>query len=167
MAAVILSLGNVLFQGIEIPETLNPLGTKQVHAIHEFPGGLKTIRNLGAFPIAFHWSGILSGATAFARKVQLERMAATGQLVVFTYGQFSLRGEVVRFEAYPRHQFYVPYTIHFEPLEDLSGITQSTSLANGTALPSPELQISTQQNALGAQQGGSATTLPAAAGGTG
>ncbi len=154
MADLSLSIGDVVLQGVEIPETLNPLGTKQSHVVHEFPGGLKTIRNLGAFPIAFTWSGIMSGPSAFDRKIAIERMAATAQLVVFTYGPFSLRGEVIRFEAHPRHQFYIPYTIHFEPLEDLSGLTQGQQSST-----SPESQLATQQDTMGAQQSGAGTTM--------
>lgn len=156
MADTTLSIGGVTLFGVEIPETLTPLGTEQTHAVHKFPGGIKTIRNLGAFPLPFHWSGIMSGPTAMDRKVVLERMTATGQLVTFIYERFALEGVLVKFEAHPRHQFYVPYTATFEPLRDLSGLTDNAQQGGGT---SPESQLSVQQNALGAQQGGAATTM--------
>ena len=155
MADTILTIGGITLFGVEIPETLTPLGTEQVHVVHKFPGGAKTIRNLGAFPRPFHWSGIMSGPTAMDRKVQLERLVATAQLVTFTYDRFSLEGELVLFEAHPRHQFYVPYTATFEPLRDLSGLTDGQQTTT-----SPESQLATQQGALGAQQGGIATLVP-------
>lgn len=141
------SIDDVIFEGLEIPETIDTLGTKQAHVIHEFPGGLRTIRNLGALPIAMRWHGMLTGPDAFARKIQLERKAATGQQVTLSYGPFAWLGEVVRFEAHPRHQFYIPYVLEFEPTEDLSGVTQT-----GQGAPSSEGQLYDQQSSLADNQ---------------
>ena len=157
---LIFAIDEIIFEGIETPETVDTFGTKQAHVVHEFPGGLRTIRNLGALPIGMRWHGILSGPTAFDRKVELERKAATGQQVTLSYGPFAWLGEVVRFETHPRHQFYIPYVLDFEPTEDLSGVTQGQQSG-----PSSEAQLYGQQSALGAQQTGTAAPLPAAAGG--
>lgn len=140
---ITLQIDDIVLDGIEVPETIDSLGTKQAVVIKEFPGGARQIRNLGAFPLPFSFHGILSGPAAFDRKVALERKAATGQSIVLSYGPFAWLGQIVRFEAHPRHQFYCPYVLHFEPTQDLTGITQS-----GQQGPSPETQLAAQQATL-------------------
>lgn len=158
---LIFSLGGIPLHGFEVPQELKTVGTKQVHAVTEFPGGAKSIRNLGAFPISpIEWEGMFMGHGALERAMVLERFAGTAQLITLTYGPRSWLGEVIEFEAPVRTQHYVPYKIKFEPLVDLTGIAGGQQSA-----PSPEAQLQAQQGQLTAQQQGGATTLPAAAGG--
>lgn len=149
-----LILDNFVFQAFEIPETFRELGGKQAHSLREYPGGLRTIRTLGFFPLPLQWSGYLTGPIAFARAAQLERKAVAANSVKLTYGPWSWLGIVVRFTARPRHQYLVPYEIMFEPTQDLSGIASNPSGSQ----PSAETQMATQTTAVTKQQGGTVRT---------
>jgi len=115
-------IDDVILSGFEIPQELGDIGGKQTLVKHEFPGGLITIKPLGAFPHPITWSGILTGTDAFARSQKLDRIRAVGNEVTLSYGQFAWSGYVASFHAKPKHQWFVPYTITFEPTVDLSGV---------------------------------------------
>lgn len=116
------TLGSIVLQAFEIPEKFGPLGGVQATATHDFPGGSRTVQTFGAFPQPLRWSGYLTGASAFDREQQIDRMRATGQVVVLRYGRFAWQGVVTDFQAEPGHQFLIPYRVVFEPISDLSGI---------------------------------------------
>src|ERR1700743_2653351 len=118
------TIDGVVLSGFEVPSAgdFGDIGGKQMLVKHEFPGGLITITPLGAFPHPVTWSGILTGSDAFARIQKLDRIRAVGNEVTLSYGQFAWSGYVAAFHAKPRHQWYVPYTITFEPTADLSGV---------------------------------------------
>jgi hypothetical protein len=117
-----LILGDVIFYSLELPEQIGPLGGTQTLVVHEFPGGAKTVDSLGAFPNTLSWKGIFTGATAFARAFQVDRMRALGLEVLLTYGPQAFVGKIDKFDYNPKHQHFIPYTVSFEPIEDLSGI---------------------------------------------
>jgi hypothetical protein len=117
-----LILGDVVLSNFEVPSEIGDLGGRQSIVKHEFPGGLITITPLGAFPDPISWSGILTGSDAFSRSQQLDRIRAVGDAVTLSYGPFAWSGVVSSYKPRPRHQWYVPYTIMFEPIADLSGV---------------------------------------------
>lgn len=117
-----LIIGNVVLSGLEIPQEIGDIGGRQSIVKHEFPGGLITITPLGAFPHPISWTGIMTGTDAFARSQQLDRLRALGNEVTLSYGEFAWTGVISAYAAKPKHQWYVPYTIQFEPTADLSGI---------------------------------------------
>jgi len=117
-----LTIGDVTFYSLELPEQIGPFGGTQTLVVHEFPGGTKTIDSLGAFPHTLTWSGIFTGPDAFARAFQLDRMRATSQVVELTYGPQAFSGKIANLKYNPKHQFFVPYTITFEAITDDSGI---------------------------------------------
>lgn len=122
MSVLPLVLGDVVFDALEVPEKIGPLGGKQVLVIHEYPGGVREVDAIGAFPLPVTWHGIFTGFDAFERAIQVDRMRATALDVTLTYGPTALLGKVARFEYTPAHQYFIPYVIHFEPSLDLSGI---------------------------------------------
>jgi hypothetical protein len=126
MAGLFLTLGgpsgNVVFSSLEIPQEFGPLGGKQVVVRHEFPGGLITQDDLGAFPLPLAWSGILTGTGAMARAQQIDRMRAQGADVTLAYGPFAWLGKITMFEPKAKHQWLIPYHIAFDPAQDLSGV---------------------------------------------
>ncbi len=91
--------------------------------MHEYPGGAREVDDLGAFPLPLSWSGLFTGQDAFSRAQEVDRMRATAQVVTLSYGPQAFSGKIARFEYNPSHQWLIPYTIHFEPIEDLSGIS--------------------------------------------
>lgn len=117
-----LTLGDVTFDALEVPETIGPLGGKQVLSIHEYPGGAREVDAIGAFPVAVSWKGIFTGFSAFQRAQQVDRMRAVGLDVTMEYGPAALLGKIAHFHYNPAHQFFIPYTITFEPSLDLSGV---------------------------------------------
>jgi hypothetical protein len=122
MAGLFLTLGDVVFDALEIPQKFGPLGGKQVVVHHEFPGGLITQDDLGAFPLPLTWSGILTGTDAMARVQEIDRMRAQGVDITLAYGPFAWLGKITVFEPEASHQWLIPYKITFEPSQDLSGV---------------------------------------------
>ena len=117
-----LTLGDVTFYSLELPERIGPLGGKQTLVVHEFPGGAKTVDSLGAFPHTLTWSGIFTGPDAFDRAFEVDRIRATSQVVPVVYGPQQFSGKVADFRYDPKHQYFIPYTMTFEPITDDSGI---------------------------------------------
>jgi hypothetical protein len=128
MAGLFLTLGDVVFSALEIPQKFGPLGGKQVIVKHEFPGGYITEDDLGAFPLPLTWSGIMTGPYAMARVQQIDRMRAQGVDVTLAYGPFAWLGKIAEFLPEASHQWLIPYKITFEPSEDLSGVGLIPSL---------------------------------------
>lgn len=122
MAGLFLVLGDVVFDALEIPQKFGPLGGKQVVVRHEFPGGLITQDDLGAFPLPLSWSGILTGTDAMARVQEIDRMRAQGVDVTLSYGPFAWLGKISEFLPEASHQWLIPYKITFDPSQDLSGV---------------------------------------------
>lgn len=117
-----LTIGEVTFFDLEVPQKIGPFGGKQVLVVHEYPGGAKDVDSLGAFPHKVTWSGIFTQTAAFARAQALDRIRADGLPVTLNYGPQSYIGKVAQFEYNPSHQFLIPYSISFEPIADLSGV---------------------------------------------
>jgi hypothetical protein len=155
MAEMPVIVGNIVLQGFEVPETLDALGSYQKTVVHDFPGGYRTIRNLGAFIPTITWKGILSGPDALDRQTTLEYLAATGQQIMLTYATTQLLGEVVDFKARPKNQWNIPYEIIFEPIADLTGISSAPIQP-----PSAESQMVPMQSNLSSLSAGTASTLP-------
>lgn len=152
--AVLFALGEVAFFGTEVPEQLLGLGGREAIAVHEFPGGTRTIQPFGAFPTPIRWNGILTGSLALERSVQIDRMRVSGQQVPLIYGPFYWLGYVQSFIPEPRHEWLVPYKLVFQPEVDLSG---AKTPASPTA--TPERAMNAQLNRLSALQQGAAVGL--------
>lgn len=119
--ALTITIGGVTLHGFEIPEHL-PVPLKQAVAVNEYAGGTRTLYAQGAFPKPIAWSGMLMGASAFARGATLERIVAAARPVQLAYGPFAWLGLLVEFTLDINHQFRIPYQATFEPSVDLSGI---------------------------------------------
>lgn len=145
MSVLSVTLDNIQLQALEIPQRFGPLGGRQALAVHEFPGGIRTIQKFGAFPGPVRWRGILTGANAFDREQQLDRKRVTGDSVILRYGRFAWRGVLSEFLPEPGHQYLIPYFARFEPEQDLSGVA---SVAGGGV--TAEQQMAQQQAELAA-----------------
>lgn len=146
MSNLQLTLGTVTFQSLELPETIGPLGGIQSEAHHDFAGGYRSIQTFGAFPEPISFRGILTGSTAFARSLQIDRLRSAAQQIPLFYGAFAYLGIVTRYHARPRYQWFIPYEIEFLPMQDLSGSLLSLLSQGGLA---PELAIAQQLGILG------------------
>lgn len=125
-------LGNISFNGLAAPEMLDKLGGTQVAAFHDYPGGTRTFQTFGAFPDPISWSGILVGPNAFDTAQAIDRIRIAGRPVALSYERFGYEGVVTHFNPKPKHQWYVPYEIHFMPTSDLSGGASPPSVFNDT-----------------------------------
>lgn len=146
-----LILDSVEFHRFEVPEDFGPIGGKQTIVTHEFPGGLITQQELGAFPTPIKWSGYLTGGQAFNRQQAIDQIRVTGQDVQLTYGRYAWLGKVTEFEARAKHKYLVPYSITFEPSQDLSG---AAGLVSGGGF-SADTELAGETGGLGDVIGGS------------
>ena len=106
-----MSLGGVVFQDFEVPETLK-FGGKQMLAVHKFIGGARQIDAMGVDDIDISWTGILRGANTASRIQQLDAMRIVGQQVSLVWGQFQRTVVIEEFTvSYERQGFWCPYTI--------------------------------------------------------
>ena len=114
-------LGSIVFSGTEVPEELNHLGGDQLVAVHEFPGGVRTLQSLGAFPPPdITWSGLLYGATAFSRSFAIDRLRVQGDTITLSYGGWAWSGVVRSYLATVVNEWLVRYTLSFIPAADLA-----------------------------------------------
>lgn len=151
----IFALGPVEFFGTEIPEQLMGLGGREAIAVHEFPGGTRTIQTFGAFPTPIQWRGVLTGSLALERSIQIDRLRVSGTTTQLTFGPFAWLGIVQSFIPEPRHEWLVPYKVVFQPEQDLSG-AQTPPSASSAA----EAAWNQQLNSLAALQQGALLPLP-------
>lgn len=151
-----LRLGSIEFSGTEVPENFGSLGGNQRLAIHEFPGGFRSAQTFGAFPAdTIAWRGILSGANALSRATDIGRLYVAGQPIVLAYAGFAWLGYVSRWSPHAKHQWWVPYDIAFEPVQDLSGAATPI-----TSSQTPESQLTDQTTALNDYQAGDPLPTP-------
>lgn len=143
-----LTLDKATFIGFAVPQKFSSLGGRQAIAVHEFPGGTRTLQTFGAFPETITFSGIHTGTNAMDSQQKVDRLRAVGKVVKLQWGRYAWMGIVKDYRAEPGHQFYIPYRLTFEPLQDISGIP--TVSKNTTSL---EQQLNKNQAALKKQTG--------------
>ncbi len=148
-------VGGIPLFATEIPEKFGPIGGHRKVAVHEFPGGKRTIQTFGSFPEAIAWSGLLQGPLSMFRAMQLDRLRVASEIVTLSYAAFAWTGYVVAFHASPATQFRIPYSMVFEPLQDQAG--GSTPPTGGI---SPEASMLDQTTALQGFQGGVPMSTP-------
>ncbi len=153
---VSLTLGGFTFQGTEVPQEIGKLGGSQRIAIHEFPGGAKSLQTYGAFPNTISFKGIMTGPNAFSRSVALDRLRITGALIPLLYAQFGYLGVISEYNATPVNQWRVPYQLTFEPQQDISNGVNG--FLGGTL--GAEATMALQTTGLGNLLGGVPFALP-------
>lgn len=125
--ALTFSIGGYSLQGYATPEQFDQIGGSQVIEAHDFPGGTRTIQTYGAFADPMVFKGLLMGTSAFDVAQSLDRMRVSAQLISVTYAQFTYSGIISKFYARPKHQWHVPYELHFMPVADQSGAVSPPS----------------------------------------
>lgn len=152
--------GEVLFHAYEIPERLEYMGGDQLLAVHNFPGGIRTVQTLGFFPAKISFSGWLfpfagdvidvTGAklvaTAFQRFQTFKALANSGDLLTLIYGGIRLLGYVEKFQGQVVNQFRVRYTIN------MVITTDATNLNNDVATQNQQQQLQNWSNQISTVQ---------------
>lgn len=107
-----LSLGGVVFQGFEIPESIN-FGGEQALVVHKLPGGKRSINPMGPDDADIRWSGRFRGDSATQRATLLDFMRRQGRQVLLAWGLLHRYQVVIsKFEAdYQSDGREIPYSI--------------------------------------------------------
>lgn len=108
--AATLTLGEVVFTGFEIPETIN-FGGEQKLAIHKLPGGGRVIDAMGPDDADIRWSGRLRGASSEQRGILLDFMRRQGRKVLLAWSLHRYQVVIREFRADFQNPFEVPYSI--------------------------------------------------------
>lgn len=126
---VVLRLGDVTFEGFEIPERM-PFGGQQRLAVHQFPGGARHVQSLGRDDEPIEWSGTFLGEQAPYRARALDAMRADGRERTLSWHEFIYSVVVDRFHGDFEAPFRVPYSIRCTVVEDLTARIDRAPLNN-------------------------------------
>ncbi len=183
MSNVILTLGGVPFQDMEVPEKIS-FGGQQRVAVQNLIGGGRVVAALGIDDGKISFSGIFYGADAVARAQMLDAARAAGLAVPLVWDSFYYTVIIADFTAEYRKPNFIPFSVGCvavsDPLAALAALAMSAvnlvandltaatafsvqaglSLAgvNATSLGG----FSSVQNALGAAIGSGGTALTSA-----
>jgi hypothetical protein len=105
-----LTLGGVVFQGFEIPATINA-GGEQMLAVHKMPGGNRVIDAMGPDDGEIRWSGRFRGTSAEQRALLLDFMRRQGQQQLLTYSLRRYQVVIKEFTANFEQSYEIPYSV--------------------------------------------------------
>ncbi len=162
---VILTLGGVIFQDFEIPESIGT-GGDQALVVHKMPGGARIIDAMGADHRDIGWSGRFRGNGAESRARQLDGYRIAGQPLTLTWSTYRYQVIVKSFEATYQQPFEIPYSLScvvvsdesspilagIPGLDELIGSDLANALTLGGAINVSSVTgaLSTVQSAIGA-----------------
>ena len=115
----ILTLGNLVFQDFEVPDTIR-IGGDQALVVHKLPGGARTIDAMGADDADIPWSGRFRGKQAEARARILEGYRKTGQVLLLRWSTYRYKVIVQSFKAEYQQPFEIPYSVNCTVISDES-----------------------------------------------
>jgi hypothetical protein len=140
----------------EIPEELDGLGGTQLLAVHNFPGGSRTVQPFGFFPVPVMWEGwlfplfgnaqsatdqlaVVNGvaqnigkgivATALDRYQDMKDIANAGSYVTVAWGSETVQGYVEELKILVKNQFRLRYRFKMVVTADISNIQNSADQA--------------------------------------
>ncbi len=152
---LVISTANTVFTfaSFEVPEEMKSLGGFQMHAMHQYIGGRRTLTPLGPAPHeVISWSGKLSGPNSFLRGQQLDTIRQSGLPATLTYASWRYVGLLTKVWIEPGHEGWCSYHLEFVPSEDLSLQTVATPDLN------PDAQFADSQSAFAALNAQLSTT---------
>jgi len=110
MSNVVLTLGGVPFQDMEVPEKIN-FGGKQRVAVQNLIGGGRVVSAMGLDDGAISFSGIFSGADAVSRAQELDAARALGAQLPLVWAGFYYIVVIESFTAEFRKPTLIPFSI--------------------------------------------------------
>lgn len=110
MADTRIQLGDFVFTDMEVPEVM-PLGGTQRLAVHNFPGGARTVQAMGSDHAPLQWSGLFLGSTSLVRANTLDSMRILGASVPLSFFDSRYVVVVERFVFNIEKAYKIPYTI--------------------------------------------------------
>jgi hypothetical protein len=149
----VLTLGNVLFRGFEIPSKLTgAIGGKQALGKHKLIGGARVTDVMGNDPDDPAWEGRFRGADAVSRAQTLDAMRAAGQEVLLTFGSIQYTVVIEEFVADYMQSYEIPYRIrcYITVVNTVAAQPSLDSLvaSDNTALSGQVSQFSSNQTTL-------------------
>jgi hypothetical protein len=168
MTDVALTLGGIVFTGMEVPDKL-PFGGEQMLKLHKLVGGQRVVDAMGSDDLALEWSGRFFSPDALSRARAIDAMRKAGKAVTLSWSELSYTVVVKRFVADFEQAWNLPYSISCEVVADLSkpltaatgpsiddvvGADLTTSLNLGPVINDPTLSsnLTSLQSAMGAVQ---------------
>lgn len=183
MSNVILTLGGVPFQEMEVPEKIS-FGGKQRVAVQNLIGGGRVVEALGLDDGEISFSGIFSGSDAVSRVQLLDAARALGAALPLVWDRFFYMVIIESFAAEYRKPNLIPFSITCvvvddplatlaalaAPIADVVGndltlagaLTGQAGFSLGGISAAGLAGFSAVQNALSGAIGSSGTTLLAA-----
>jgi hypothetical protein len=110
MSNVVLTLGGVPLQDMEVPEKIT-FGGKQRVAVQNLIGGGRVVSALGLDDGAISFAGIFSGADAVSRAQELDVARALGVQLPLVWGGFYYTVVIEQFTAEYRKPTLIPFAI--------------------------------------------------------
>jgi hypothetical protein len=108
--AIILTLGGVIFNGFEVPESIR-IGGDHALVAHKLPGGARTVDAMGPDDADIPWSGRFRGATAESRARILEGYRKSGRKYLLQWSTYRYQVIVQSFKPDYQQPFEIPYSI--------------------------------------------------------
>ncbi len=112
-------LGDVIFEDMEIPESVN-FGGAQSLSIKQLVGGERIIDVMGRIDDDISWSGMFYGPEALARAQYLDFVRVQGQQLQFTYSLQNYIVVVRSFSAQFERPYQIPFTISLAVVQNLN-----------------------------------------------
>ncbi len=157
MSKVVLSLGDVGFRDMEVPEKIS-FGGKQRLAVQNIIGGGRIVEALGIDDGEISFSGIFSGSDAASRAQLLDTARALGAQLPLVWQGFYYLVVIAGFSAEYRKPNLIPFSITCVVVTDPLSAT-ANAVAPMASLISGDLAMAT---ALSGQAGISSMSLSAA-----
>lgn len=110
MSSVVLSLGDVAFRDMEVPEKIS-FGGKQRLAVQNIIGGGRIVEALGIDDGEISFSGIFSGSDAASRAQLLDTARALGAQLPLVWQGFYYLFVIAQFSAEYRKSNLIPFSI--------------------------------------------------------
>lgn len=117
MPQVQLTLGDITFANLEVPESLN-WGGDQSTVIQKLIGGSRVIDAMGRDDDAIQWTGWFLGASAVDRAQYVNTQRILGQPLSLTMGPLNFTVVIRSFKASYEFQFRIRYSITCEVMQD-------------------------------------------------
>lgn len=126
MTVALLTLGGIVFQGMEVPDEI-AFGGEQALTVHKLIGGQRVIDTMGRDDQPLSWSARFFGPGAEDRAKAIDAMRVAGKAVELRWSTFAYRVVIKRFSASYHRVNDIPYQIECEVQADLT--LRSTSAA--------------------------------------
>jgi hypothetical protein len=117
MSDLTLTLGNITFSDLEVPERM-PWGGEQQLVIHKHVGGARTIDAMGPDEAPIEWSGWFLGPNAVARAQTVDAMRISGLPQTLTWSGFTYQVIVRSFQPVFERFYQIPYRIVCEVIQN-------------------------------------------------